>query len=181
MTTSCCINDLINHIFQKSKEIFVGTVHEHDWFVYHDALSLLTSQQSIDYMREKGYLRRLILPENGLNNVVNGSTAYAKQVVGNHMRLMPLDEHLNQDLHHSVDLHVIISKRLPNNHPDRFSKRTSKLMSSAYRRIWDTSLGIHKGTPTSPRICEDINRVVDVAYLDVVANLDRALHGQQTY
>ena len=93
---------------------------------------------------------------------------------------MPLDAHLNQDLHRCVDHHVIISKRLPDNHPSKFSKRTPKLMSSAYHRIWDTSLGIHQGCPTSSRICEDINRVVDHAYLDVVNNRGRALHGNHT-
>lgn len=128
-------------------------------------------------MKEKGYYERLILPQNGLNNIVNGSTAFALRVVGNHYELMPLDSHLNQDLHKSVDVHCIISKPLPADDDRKFSKRTPKLMARSYLRLWDPSLGIDAGCPTSDRICEDINRIIDHTYLSIVNNRGRALHG----
>ena len=50
-------------------------------------------------------------------------------------------------------------------------------MSDAYRRIWDPSLGPHAGAPTSKRIIQDINRLVDETYLSIVAYRGRALYG----
>ena len=38
----CSINQLIDHMFEYSKELFKGTTHEDDYMVYHDALSLMT-------------------------------------------------------------------------------------------------------------------------------------------
>ena len=103
-------------------------------------------------MKEKGYHQHLILPQNGLNS----GTIYANRVVGNHPEMMPLDAHLNQNLHSSVDTHAIITKSLLWNHPHKFSKRIPKALAKAYQQIWDPSLGIYEGAPTSARICEDI-------------------------
>ena len=158
----------------------MGTQHENEWYVYHDALSLFTSTNSIAYMKQKNYFQHLILPENGLNNKINGSSNFANRVVGNHFEMMPLDSHLNQDLHKSVDVHTIITKSLNHNDPLKFSKRTPKVMSSAYRRIWDPRHGPNSGCPASNRICEDINRVVDEVYLSIYKNRGRALHGAHT-
>ena len=47
LQNSCTINDLIDHIFTESEKIFKGTAYEDNWYVYHDALSLLTSKRSI--------------------------------------------------------------------------------------------------------------------------------------
>ena len=110
MSTSSNINNLIEHIFMKSKEAFVGTLYENEWYVYHDALSLFTSAKSIEYMKQKGYYKNLILSKNGLNDLVNGSTSFACRVVGNHYEMMPLDSHLFQDFKHSIDVHSIVTK-----------------------------------------------------------------------
>ena len=67
------INSLKDHMFIETENIFKGTVHEDDWVVYHDALSLFTANDSVEYMRNKGYLDHLILPQNGCNQ----GTAYA--------------------------------------------------------------------------------------------------------
>ena len=131
-------------------------------------------------MIEKDYYRHLILPQNGLNDVVNGSLKFKNRVVGNHPQFMPLDEHLNQYLHKNVDVHTIITRDLPDDDPIKFSKRTPKQMAKAYHRIWDISLGIDAGAPCSKRICEDINRVIDKAYLSIYQNRGRAMHGAHT-
>ena len=59
----CSINDLIDHIFTASAAVFKNTVHEDDWVVYHDALSLMTSAKAVQYMKDKGYYHRLICPK----------------------------------------------------------------------------------------------------------------------
>ena len=84
LQNSCTINDLIDHIFTESEKIFQGTAYEDNWYVYHDALSLLTSKKAVDYMKEKGYYKHLILPLFGLNDVINGSQLNAEKFVGNH-------------------------------------------------------------------------------------------------
>ena len=116
----------------------------------------------------------------GINDNINGKKSYANKCVGNHFEMMPLDSHLNQDLHTAVDQHAILTKSLKANDPIKFSKRTPKLMNNAYLCIWNPSLGIHCGAPTSNRIIEDISRVVDEVYFLIYKNRGRALHGAHT-
>ena len=89
---------------------------------------------------------------------------------------MPLDAHLNQDFHESVDRHVNLTSHLPDVHPNKFSKRTPKTLSKAYKRIWDTELGIHAGAPVHKRIKEDIERVVKKTYLEIFHRRGRVLN-----
>ena len=124
-------------------------------------------------MKDKGYYHRLILPQNDLNK----GTPYANRVVGNHPHMMPLDEHLNQDLHNKVDVHTVLTKHLPDDDPLKFSKRTPDRMQRAYLKLWDPSLGPDEGAPTSKRIQEDINRVINETYLDIFYNRGMALAG----
>ena len=163
-------------MFVESKKIFEGTKFENEWYVYHDALSLLTSKASTEYMKQKGFYSHLILPQNGLNS----GTVYAHRVVGNHPEMMPLDSHLNQDVHNAVDQHAVVTKSIPWGHHLKFSKRTPKAMAKAYHRLWDPSLGIHAGVPTSKRIIQDISRIVDETYLSIVKHRGRALYGLHT-
>ena len=45
----CSINELIDHIFQETAAIFVGSTYENYWLVYYDAPSLLISKKSTYY------------------------------------------------------------------------------------------------------------------------------------
>ena len=49
-------------MFSESAKVFKGTTHEEDWAIYHDALSLFTATEAMQYMDRKGYLSHLILP-----------------------------------------------------------------------------------------------------------------------
>jgi hypothetical protein len=60
MQAYVCITDMIEHIVQESEAVMAGTSHEEDWMFYHDALSLMTAADSMEWMREKDYLRRWI-------------------------------------------------------------------------------------------------------------------------
>ena len=157
---SVSINKLIDHMIRETEKVFTGTVYEDKWYIYHDALSLMTSAAARGYMQEKGYLKKMILPQLGLND----GTRFAKCATGNQPGLMPLDAHLNQDLHSETDYHVLLSNSLPDDDKRKFSKRTPKKCAEAYKRIWDPSLGPDAGAPTSKRIKEDIDRVVDETY-----------------
>ena len=40
-------------MFLEAKKLMKGTVHEDDYFVYHDVLSLLTGKGAVEYMKQK--------------------------------------------------------------------------------------------------------------------------------
>ena len=140
--------------------------------IYHDALTLFVATESYKYMRAKGYYDHIIVPLNGLSD----GTLYAKRMVGMRPEVMPLDTHLNQYLHESVDRHVNLASHLPDVHPNKFSKQTPKALSKAYKQIWDTELGILQGTPLYKRIKEDIERVVNKTYLEIFHQRGRILN-----
>ena len=117
------INDLIDHMFLQAKAIMKGTILENDFYIYHDALSLMTSKAAISYMKKKGYWDKLIRPLQGVNHHLR---RYRDRVVGNHPYLMPLDSHLNQDLHLCFDYHVLLTETLDENNTKKFSKKTPK-------------------------------------------------------
>jgi len=165
------INKLIDHMFVESEKVFRGTIHEDDWFIYHDALTLFSSAVSLQYMSDKGYKDHLILPQLGCNDGTN----YKNRMVGMRPEMMPLDAHLNQDTHESVDRHCNLTSHLPDNDPRKYSKRTPNKLREAYKRIWDPELGTTGGAPSSARIEEDIVRVIDETYLAVFNRRGRVL------
>ena len=62
-----CITDMIDHIVIEYAKTFEGTKHKNYWVFYHDALSLITADATIAWMKEKGYLKRYVLLVNVLN------------------------------------------------------------------------------------------------------------------
>ena len=155
------INKLIDHMFSEAKRLMANTVHQNDFFVYHDALSLMTGKDSIKYMQEKGYWDRLIRPLNGLNDKYS---RYKDRVIGKHPYLMPLDAHLNQDLHAAFDYHCVLTQHLSQDDPKKFSRNTPKVMERGYLKLWDHTLPEGEGCPSSARILRDINQVVNISY-----------------
>ena len=65
------IQALVEHIYNESKAHFQGTVYEDNWFFYHDALSLMTATETVEWMQSQGYYKHWILPENDLNININ--------------------------------------------------------------------------------------------------------------
>ena len=61
------IEVMVEHIFEESKAHFEGTVYKDNWFFYHDALSLMTAGETVEWMKFKGYYKHWILPQNALN------------------------------------------------------------------------------------------------------------------
>jgi hypothetical protein len=65
MSSYVSIKKLIKHMYNATNDIFVGTVLEDDWVWYHNALSLMTSKETIMWMKEmiikiNGYFQNLI-------------------------------------------------------------------------------------------------------------------------
>ena len=82
-----------------------GSVHDDDLFIVHDALVLMTSKETIKWMKENNYFHRCLLPMNGLQD----GTPYAGRPVGNSPEFMPLDNSLNRDIFHSLHIHCVFS------------------------------------------------------------------------
>ena len=61
------IRALVEHIYNESKAHFQGTVHEDNWFFCHDALSLMTATETVEWMQREGCCKHWMLPENDLN------------------------------------------------------------------------------------------------------------------
>jgi hypothetical protein len=71
------VHFMVEHIFEESKKA-VGCGE--DYFVYHDALSLMTAGDCRNWMKKHGYWDHWILPREGLNDMY---PAYANRPVGN--------------------------------------------------------------------------------------------------
>jgi hypothetical protein len=54
-----CMTDMVQHIFVESTKLFKGTKHGYDWSFYHDALSLMSAKDTIQWMKDKGYYTSL--------------------------------------------------------------------------------------------------------------------------
>ena len=75
----CCITELINFMINEAENMMKGSVHEDNLFIIHNALVLMTSKETIKWMRQNGYLYRWLLPLNGMW----GGTPYGRPPVGN--------------------------------------------------------------------------------------------------
>ena len=115
MNKYVCVTSLIKHIYEESKRIMEGTIHENDWYFYHDALSLMTSAESIEWMKKEGIYKHWLLPCNGLNE----GTDYSDKPTGNSPEFMPLDCSLFQDIYLALSRHMIYIGCLDKNDPKK--------------------------------------------------------------
>jgi hypothetical protein len=67
MSQYVCVTQLVEHIVTESAKFFIGTEFEDTWVFYHDALLLITGNDTVEWMREYGFLKRWILPVNELH------------------------------------------------------------------------------------------------------------------
>ena len=147
-----CVTELIDHMFEETKKM----VGSDDYWVAHDALSVMTAKESVKYMKQKHYYEHWVKPECGLLDS-HSSTDVQKwkdKPVGNNPKYMPLDNNLNNDLHASVLTHCIMTQNLDDNDKKKFDMSTPVQGTDAYTRIWEHH-------PPSKRIVEDINLTYD--------------------
>ena len=79
-----------------------GSVHEDDFFIVHDTLVFMTAKETINWMIQKGYLHRWLLPLNGLQD----GTPCAGRPIGNIPEFVRLYNSLNRVILHSLRMHV---------------------------------------------------------------------------
>ena len=105
MSKLVCITDLILFMMDKAEKLMKGSMYGYDFYIVHDALVLMTSKETINWMKEKVYLHRWLLPLNGLQD----GTPYSGRPVGNSPEFMPLDNSLNIDILQSLRFHCVLS------------------------------------------------------------------------
>ncbi len=112
-----CITDLAKHMVIETKKCYENTSHKDTYHFYHDALLQLTHDTTLEWMRKTTIpdentvvYKRWIKPENGLNG--SFGPRWKQQPIGNSPELMPLDNLLNQDVHESIQKHMVISLTL---------------------------------------------------------------------
>jgi hypothetical protein len=66
LSSFVCVTKLIEHMWKETEKMFKGSKHEDNWYIYHDALTLMTATDTKLWMEEKGYLKRWIRPKLGL-------------------------------------------------------------------------------------------------------------------
>ena len=106
MSKLCCITDLIRFMMKEAENLMKGSVREDDFFIVHDALVLMTAKETIEWMKEKNYYHRWLLPTNGLQD----RTPYDGRPVGNSPKFMPLYNILNIDILHSLRFHCVLRR-----------------------------------------------------------------------
>eukprot|EP00536_Pseudo-nitzschia_multiseries_P000572 jgi/Psemu1/1330/gm1.1330_g len=167
MTGKMCVTEMIDFMFDQTKAIM-----GENGFIYHDALVLMTSADSVSYMKEKGYYKSWILPELDLMEECGGLggalKAYRNRPVGNRPEANPLDTSLFSQLNRAVDQHVILTQDFTDE-DKKFSLATPRAISSAYSRIWT----LH---PKSETIVKDIKKVLR-SFLQVVEAEGVAIDG----
>ena len=157
MSSYVCITDYVEFIINESSKVMKGSKHENDWLFYHDALSLMTARKTKEWMREKGYYDKWLLPTTNLYTETNSPDLlkrYRDNPIGNSPEFMPWDSHLNQDVHASHDHHVTLTRHLKDTDPRKFDGSTPKRMSASYHRLLTM-------VPTPNRVLEDCSRVLD--------------------
>jgi hypothetical protein len=102
-----------------------------NFWLYHDALSLLTAKQTRREMQEKGYLKHWVLPELGLNK----KTIYAERPPGNSPEMMPWDCSLNNDLVEAVMRHVSVCSFASRDEVQKFKLTSPKDVTQAYEKL----------------------------------------------
>jgi hypothetical protein len=126
-----CVTELITALFGSAEMFYrkLGETHPsndpdryNDWWVYHDALAQMTDEKCREWMEERGWYCRWIVPLFGLNDKVYGkskkgqwtfSTAYKCRPVGDTPELVDLDCHLNKDARDCTEFHSAITTDLP--------------------------------------------------------------------
>ena len=51
MSKLCCITDLIRFMMKESDKLMKGFIHEDNFFIVHYALVLITSEETIKWMK----------------------------------------------------------------------------------------------------------------------------------
>ena len=95
-------------MMKEAEKLMKGYVREEDFFIVNYDLVLMTSNETITWMKENNYLYFWFLPMNGLQD----GTPDDVRTVGNSPEFMPLNNSLNRATFHSLRFHFVLSRFL---------------------------------------------------------------------
>ena len=117
-------------MIEESERVMKGTKHQEDWVIFHDALSLMTAVDTKQWMKQKGFLARWLLPSKDLyDNMDNLKGKYKTNPIGNSPEFMPWDAILNAGVHSSVDYHCLVAKDLEKINPVSSTRQPQRICS----------------------------------------------------
>jgi len=138
MKSKTNVRKLVTHVVQSGLARRKGTpLEDEPWHFFHDALSLMTSSETKDWMESKGWLKRWTLPHHDLNKHIPHCSN--PRPIGNNMRAQPMDHTMNEDHDDCVLRQVAATCLLPNDDPRKFSLATPNLCASACTRVHDAN------------------------------------------
>ena len=98
MSKFCCITDLISFMTKEAENLMKGSVHGNDLFIVHYSLVLMTTKETIEWMKENNCFHSWLLLMDGLQD----GTPYAGRPVGNSPEFITLDNSFNREIFHSL-------------------------------------------------------------------------------
>eukprot|EP00957_Ditylum_brightwellii_P158048 12030873-Ditylum_brightwellii.AAC.1 len=101
----------------RNKESICRNKIQKQFFLYHDALTLMTATETKQWMEERGILKHWILPKQGLNK----GTQYKNAPTGNAPEFNALDSSCNRNIHCAVLEHISHTATLQNTDKQKFT------------------------------------------------------------
>ena len=104
MNKFLCNKELITHIAEETRRVMRGSAFQDNFYLYHNALSLMAAAETRNWMRKLDYERYLLLPMKNLNI----------RTISYHRKVLLLDCSFFIDLHASANRHVSLTHLLKN-------------------------------------------------------------------
>ena len=161
MSKLSCITDLIRFMMNEAEKLMKRSLHEENFYIFHYDLVLMKANEKINWMKQKGYLHRWLLP---LNEMQNG-TPYVGRSIRNSPKFMPFDNSLNRYILHSLCFHCVLSHFIVDREGTNeeeinlcFSFSTPTEIAQVLKHIWDSKMR----PPSSARIFQDVDLALKV-------------------
>lgn len=133
MKAIASVRDMVTHFVKVGQEHCKGTICENKWMLHHDALSLMTSKEKIEWMEERDHLKHWWLPQFNLNSHTRNFGQ--PRPVGQHAGANSWDATSNKDHDDIVLSHVAATPLLAEDDPKKFSLSSPRKMSLAHQKI----------------------------------------------
>ena len=105
MSELCCIANPIFFMMNEAEKLMKESAHEYDIYIVQDALVSIIAKETINWMKQNGYLPIWLFPLNGPQD----GTPYAGRPNSNSPEFMFLDNSLDCDILHSLRMHSVLS------------------------------------------------------------------------
>ena len=131
------------------------------WWFYHGSLALMTSKETVKWMKEKGYYKHWVLPELGIVDSFSECKHWKIMLPGNTPASNPLNMQFFSHIKSQLDFGIRLTESYNDGDPRKYTLITPVAGFDSIHREWQT-------IPSSKRIVEDINEIPN-SYKIIVA------------